>query len=437
MHKWIDWTKEIGDWAPVEEVLIRISVNGGGKTNLDGIFGILGGKLRSTVSCGRDITNADSCLDALVEENQGIAGTKEAVMNPVRDHIIEAGNSLSLKPFYRLVRNPGRNSLQGFSHSGFGAGVEIALARIEDNLVGNAATLPPPAYTIQWEPENKKSSESLKHSNESWVSRDKRHREERSASRKRKRDKAWAEEYCKNAKKGIFNCKHVDPSTKNQCICSFLSKGALEAHEKSGRHRFQSQNLVDAAASIVGGVGGIMAAGSHKNRLLEYNNVEVHDGTGQGTSDRNDWFSLGCFRKPGRKQNSEFSNHMFIDLLGFFIDGATVEGGEKKGKQKYSPQEALEKLKAMKRPGGLRKYGRKSPFKEIPSADQIRENFQKYKKVLEEEGIEGLEKRKADLEQRKDEPVSSDIDTCAFPFVCSPIECFLREGRQRRAQHQE
>ncbi len=120
-----------------------------------------------------------------------------------------------------------------------------------------------------------------------------------------------------------------------------MTKGGLAAHESSGQHRYESQNLVDSVATIVGGVGDIMAAGSHKNWLLEYNNVTVHQGKGLGRSDGLDWFARGCFRKPGRKPNSNFSNYLFYDLLGFFIDGADTEGGKKKGRQKYTAPEAL------------------------------------------------------------------------------------------------
>ncbi len=63
-------------------------MNGGGKTSLDGIFGILGGTLKSSVNNGRDITNAKTCFEAFMD-SAGIAGTTAALFNPVREHVVE------------------------------------------------------------------------------------------------------------------------------------------------------------------------------------------------------------------------------------------------------------------------------------------------------------------------------------------------------------
>ena len=123
--------------------------------------------------------------------------------------------SISLKPYYHLKRNPGTDSLQGFSHSGFGNGVEIGLRLVESNLVGNAANIPPPAFTIEWQPETKKSSETPKHSIESRVSRDKLCQEKKSASCQTKRDIDWAEKYHESIKNGIFLYKEVNPVDKS------------------------------------------------------------------------------------------------------------------------------------------------------------------------------------------------------------------------------
>ena len=117
-------------------------------------------------------------------------------------------------------------------------------------------------------------------------------------SRQSRRDDNWLQQYKERADKGIHMCQVVDPASKNRCVCSFLSSKALEAHEKSEKHHFESQNLVDLAVSIAGDVGGILAAGSHKNRLIEYNNVVVKEGDGLGISKGLNWYSIGCYCKP-------------------------------------------------------------------------------------------------------------------------------------------
>ena len=47
-----------------------------------------------------------------------------------------------------------------------------------------------------------------------------------------------------------------------------------------GKHEYLYHNVVDSAVSIVAGAGGIMACGSHCNRLAKYDETEVQDGEG-------------------------------------------------------------------------------------------------------------------------------------------------------------
>ena len=439
MPKWHQWTVTSGGDTPVDEVSYRVSVNGGGKTTLDACFGQTGCVLKTAVNNGRDITSAESCFEAFMDSS-GVAGTTAALFNPCRDVIIEAKKNpgLSLKQFYHLKRNPGAKSVQGFSHSGFGSGTEISEKSVESILAGDASSLPMPSYTFQAQPETEKSSRTLKHSTETRAGRDKRKQETKSALRKKKRDDTWTSQCQAKRKRGIFACSEADTASKERCICEFLSEAALEAHRRSGKHKYRSQNLVDSAVTMVASAGGIMAAGTRSNRLPEYSNITVEHGEGSGGNEDKSYYYMGWARKGGRKQASNFTNHLTVDLLGCFIDGATADGGNKKGKSKYMATEALEKLKAMKHEG-LRKYSRRSPCGELPSVDQIRQHFGQYNKLHEEKGIEGLMEKLDDLKMRKDEPVSSE---CKLYIVCLDVysskSLSHRGGRQRpRKRHRK
>ena len=65
-------------------------------------------------------------------------------------------------------------------------------------------------------------------------------------------------------------------------------------HRNSGKHIYESQNLIDNAVSTVAGAGGIMAAGTHRNRLADYDDIAVRKGEGFGKSEGSNWFRLGC-----------------------------------------------------------------------------------------------------------------------------------------------
>ena len=343
------------------------------------------------------------------EKSSGIAGTVVAVFNPVRESVVETMKTLSvsLKQYYH-IENDG-NSLRCFSNSGFGKGTLIDGVRVAKNLVGDPNTLTMPAYTICWQTKTAKSENTLRQHTKSKTSRDKCKQEAKSAEYQEKLKSDWTKQYEESTKKGILRCSHTDLFGRERCRCSFLHQKDLDAHIAKNKHHYASYDLVDEAVCIVSAPGGFMAACTHKNRLPEYNIVEVHDGKGFGRKEGTDWYAVGWARKPGRKPNSDFSNYLFLDLLDFFIDGATAEGGDKKGKAKYTASEALEKLKAVKRDGGLRKYGKRSPFKELPSVDQIRQYFGEWAQTLDKVGIEGLVEKRKNFEMRKDEPVSSNV----------------------------
>ena len=79
---------------------------------------------------------------------------------------------------------------------------------------------------------------------------------------------------------GIFMCKHIDAKTWCRCNSSFYTQAALDKHVEHAMHRYPSQNMSDIVACIASASGGILAMGSHSNRMTEYGDMEVHKGSG-------------------------------------------------------------------------------------------------------------------------------------------------------------
>ena len=393
MYMWKRWTSE--NSTPVNEVSYRVAVNGGGKTSLDGKFGHIQASMKTSVNNGFDITSAETCVEAY-EHSSGIRGTTSAIFTPIRDSIIET-NMKGLTGYYHLKKNDETNSLQGFRQSGYGNGVEILIKDIDASWA--TETKPPemPTCTVKYQTETKKSTEAVIYSTEGKASRDKRYQEEKSAMKQKERDDTWDKTYHENAEKGVHRCNYINPLGKKRCICSYLSRKALDAHMTSGKHKYPSQNVVDSSVSIVANAGGIMASGGHHNRLAEYDETEVHDGEGLGKSEGTDWHNTGCYLKPGRRPNTVFKQELKIDLLSFYLDGEKSEGGDKKGKSKYTKEEAFNKLNDMRRDGGFRKYSSRSEFGPLPTVEQIVTIFQSYKKERAKVGIDGMEQRLASL----------------------------------------
>ena len=102
MHMWEKWTSE-NEGPTVDEISTRISVNGGGKSELDSKFGQTAQHLRKAVNNGSGITDAESVMNVW-QDGPGISGTTAALINPVRENVIETkSGSLGLTRYHHLI----------------------------------------------------------------------------------------------------------------------------------------------------------------------------------------------------------------------------------------------------------------------------------------------------------------------------------------------
>jgi len=161
---WREWTE-----GKVEEVQVRHSVNGDGKTALDGVFGRLGGNLRAAINNGsKDITDAETCVAAF-EDGAGIRGAAAAIFRPVRGDDLENRNK-NLTHYHRIVLDRENDAFRCWRHSGFGKGVVIGFKTISNGW--NAPPQMPDYFVTSQLPTVKSESES-DHSTISKQSRDK------------------------------------------------------------------------------------------------------------------------------------------------------------------------------------------------------------------------------------------------------------------------
>ena len=367
---WHEWTE-----GKVEEVQVRHSVNGDGKTPLDGVFGRLGCTLRTSINNGsQDITNAETCLAAF-EYDIGISGTTAAIFRPVRGDGLENSNK-RLTHYHRIVLDRDNNALKCWRHSGFGKGVSIGLDSINKGWNG----LPQlPDYFVTSQLPTDKSSTKSEHSTTSKQSRVKKLKVSRHAEKSNARQNKQCDDHTIAFERGLFKCQELDPSGNDCCRAEFTTKSGLSRHIASGKHRFPKRNMIDTAAIMVSGSDGMLRVGNRLNRSEDYGDINVVDGSGAGISEGNGWFCSGCSLKPERLTGKKMHEELRQELIRMFNDGESTGGTRKKGKQKYTSEEAMTELRGMKLPSGLLKFSSTSPYGKLLSASQISSFWSRYK----------------------------------------------------------
>ena len=385
--QWRSWTD-----GRVVECTYRISVNGGGKSSLDGKFGQLGRLLKIAVNNGHDFDDANSIL-AAYESTAGIKSTTSVIFNPIRDEMLETSIS-GLTKYYMISLNDD-NSLQCWSHSGFGSGTRVDLGEHHWMTTDGA---PPscPAFTYRMQAETRKSMQQATHSTLSKVSRDQQMQEKNKCARQKRRDDKWMREYEDKVKAGIHCCTVIDKEgNRGRCMRSFLSKHCLAKHLIDGSHKYPSQNATDTAVTIASAPGGLFAAGSKPNRYREFMNPIIREGTGsEDLGEQDDRYGLGHMRKPSRNCNFNWTLSLRVDILGLYLDGETAEGGEKKGKAKFTKEEAYKRLQVMTvGDQGFKKYSSLSRYGQLPSEEKIGYLFSQYGKGKNEVGVAGMQER--------------------------------------------
>jgi hypothetical protein len=118
-------------WTGIDEVSIRITPAGDGKSCLDGMFGRMNVVLKSAVDQGRSYYNSATIMES-IESTSGMTATEFVRFEPNRsnrvDVVIEGINLESvLLTLLDHRRESGDQTIVAFKHTGFGNGTKIDL----------------------------------------------------------------------------------------------------------------------------------------------------------------------------------------------------------------------------------------------------------------------------------------------------------------------
>jgi hypothetical protein len=172
-----------------------------------------------------------------------------------------------------------------------------------------------------------------------------------------------AQYYASCENNGVYCCTEVDQESACPCMCTFSTKGGRDRHKKKAEHKFPKSSLESWAHDLhlSGKFAFSLATGSRTNRSNFINQSRtlviekcvseplLHDDVDSS------WFEVGCYRKR-RKEPFRASKSLKADLEALFLAGFQTDG-PKRGKNKYSPEQAVAFLKNLTLGNGRRKYG--------------------------------------------------------------------------------
>jgi hypothetical protein len=329
-------------WTGVEEIQIRVSVSGDGKSPLDGLFGCLSQGFRAAVDNGIvDIRDAHSCVMAC-QEGAGIVGASTAVLELDRefDMNIDIGTKIPrLLESHRIVLDRENNQMVTYTNSGYGGGQNISFDRIKRMF-----TKPPReplCYTMISKADGRGTAH---HSSELHQLRQEKIKQTKREAANNALEAKHHSEVAKARAKSLYKCPEVEGLTKSRCQCEFSSQAKLDKHIKEGSHNFPSRNLIDHSIARSAMEGGVLQIGSNPQRSQAYANMEVTDGKSK-VLDSDTHFQPGCYRKPPRKKAERFHPVLRRFLDEMFDEGESTSGGPKNGKNKWTPLQAWRILK--------------------------------------------------------------------------------------------
>lgn len=365
----------------VEEIQIRFSISGDGKSPLDGSFGRIGRLLSDAVNNGEDFNDAESIL-RVYEGTIGIRNGAAFILSLDRSSTIRVEDQNMTRLFlesHRIVLDREKNRVLLYSNSGYGRGVEVCLDKF-NNFFEDVDNLQCPAYSVTQETRADDTKEEVVHPTESFQQREKQKKMSKRLKAQKKFDddfEAYVEEMKAN---GLWVCSSQTGVDKLRCKCWFFTEKGLQNHVRNNAHAYPKRNMTDHAAAFLAQDGGALAAGSRWNRNEAYSTTDdVRNGEGLGNAEGSEWHERGWGRKWKRASPKRLSQKLKDTLIDFFEMGERSDG-EKSGRNKYTPKEARAKLSEMKEKSGLKTFSSTSEHGNLPSEEQIRSFWSRYKK---------------------------------------------------------
>ena len=430
MPYWHSWTD-----GKVEEIEVRVSVSGDGKTALDGLFGVFTAKMsQSIANQNGDITDAESLLSNF-EASGGIKGTKALVFSPCREKPFDT-NEKRLKQYHHLVLNRKENAIRCRFTTDVGEGINIHLESIAkgwthpptapDYIIHEQATA-----TIKSEQNAACHTESFQNRQETKITS---RVERKNAEFEKKREEESKRMSGKEDEKDrTFWCNEQNRSGTQYCMCQFRSEKALRNHQESGDHRFPAQNLIDTAFEVAAGDRTMFQLGSRMNRSDAMIGSEESEVVEDESGKHSDAFAPGCILKHGRADPYHFKPELKKILTGWYDEGE-AETGSKAKKSKWTAEVAQKTLRKMTQSNGKLMFSSTSQFGHVPEVKQIKSFFagikEKRRKQAERELsiASGKEPTKAGVISKKKR-----IDTNA-PKNARTAYTFFKASKQAEVQ---
>jgi hypothetical protein len=327
------------EWTGVEEKSYRISVSGGGKSNLDGLFGRLSFVLKRAVNRGGDFWDAKTVAEA-VKMAGGISACSFHVFLPVRgDDWTTKVDCLKQYTKLHLLES---GDILGFFHSEYGSGTVIRATEVNSKWTRGCIPSPP---EYSWEPHSPllNSEENALHTLKKNQVRNQEYRQKQLSENRKELDEKWQAETDLKMKAGLFPCCAVD-KMRGCCRMVYSKKCWLDKHIVKNQHSFSSLSSHDYAVALMSEPGALLSPGSNPDRAF-WTAEEIETiVNGDAQTEEQEWHALGCYNKPARKESFFKTIALKMDLERMYQHGLAS------GKTKYTPSSALQELKAMKDP---------------------------------------------------------------------------------------
>ena len=268
-----------------------------------------------------------------------------------------------------------------FENTGFGAGVFMSRAEIDDQWIAGDPPGPPPTpkYTMRFgdREEDARSKRPVGVFNsKAEVAANKLKKLQRSGGTKDGQvygQRLASMDVAREA--GLLVCSHTDDQTKHVCGQRFILKVHYDKHVKAGKHsKAGGTTTMDKALQIAMSAAVELASGSRPNSARGLHMAEptgaVATTTVESAAARAVMaaFECGSFVKPKRRAGYTKPPDLVSELETLFWQG------EKSGK-KVKPQDAYIQMKVMRRTNGQRYFSFRSPHGRLLTVQVIKQWF--------------------------------------------------------------
>ena len=406
MPLWKEWTG-----GKIDEISFKISVAGCGKTNLDGLFGVMTHMILAILRKGHSFESGKALYELLADNPMQSSSFVYYAPDRSISHQVGKGDDgkeqllKGLQKQYHLLKTTDGESINCYRHSYLGEGTLFPINEINDAVVhvplsegsyikeggdteedtaipvieeeesDDIENNPPRYFLIDSTYERINNIKKSTQYSESFQKRKLRKEKDRHDKKNERVEAAEAKERKEMEERGLYCCS-VTNMHGDYCTSRYTTTASLDKHESGHSHQFPGVDSTTAAlraytdASKTGvkfGIGtraNLCDAVRSKTRLSDDPNVAPLLHPSMDAYFKNP----GCYNTR-RKQNSKHSIALKKDLERMYQQGEN-------GGQKYSTEAAFIEIEKMTVDGRLKYTSDKNnPNGQCPQKDQIKQWF--------------------------------------------------------------